>query len=129
MLRSSFAHPYPLLCALLCLRMQREEAAVKRLVDSLQGGVVFFKPQKPTTTAASALPAVGPAGAAASAVVVSSLQQVSDVAHLDAIRGDRDGKAALKALLAAERMSLADLRRRLESVSASMCFQWNGGDV
>jgi hypothetical protein len=103
---------------------QKEEAALKRLIDSLQGGVTFFR------VSAAASNSLG--GAAALQVgqqrqlgqglplVVARLEEVVSAAHFEAIRADSGGKKALTELLRQAKMSPADLRKRLEKVSSRL---------
>ncbi|KXZ48231.1 hypothetical protein GPECTOR_29g135 [Gonium pectorale] len=98
----------------------KDEAAIKRLIDSLHGGVTFFRQGGggaggTATVAAVALAAAAGGGPRAYPLLVSSLAEVESVAHLEAIRADRKGKAALDQLLKAGRMSMADLKRKLVS--------------
>ncbi|GIL79256.1 hypothetical protein Vretifemale_8630 [Volvox reticuliferus] len=100
------------------LQDQKEERALRRLIDSMQGGVTFFR--------SGGAGGGGGGGSAAAAttvaisstqqLVISSLDEIRNVAHLEAIRQDRQGKVALTALLRDSKMSPADLKRRLAKV-------------
>lgn len=100
--------------------LQKEEVATKRLIDSLQGGVTFFRPggSGGPMGARGAASGQAPETGCELPLVVCALEEVRDVAHLEAIRSDKEGRSRLDTLLKAERMSAADLKRQLAKVSA-----------
>ncbi|GLI65721.1 hypothetical protein VaNZ11_009317 [Volvox africanus] len=90
------------------LEEQKEERALRRLIDSMQGDVTFFRSGAGVGAASMAV-----AITSVQQLVISSLDEIHSIAHLEAIRQDRQGKVALTELLRDSKMSAADMKRRL----------------